>query len=52
MAEALAENEEKIVSELAEAQGKTVDIGGYFHPDADKREAVMRPSQTLNEIIG
>jgi len=52
IAAALAENEDKIVSELAAAQGQPAEIGGYYHPDADKRAAVMRPSSTLNEIIG
>ncbi|PLS22083.1 NADP-dependent isocitrate dehydrogenase [Neptunicoccus cionae] len=52
IAEALAENEEKIVSELAAAQGKAVDLGGYFHTDDAKTAAVMRPSETLNSIIG
>ncbi|MBR9865463.1 MAG: NADP-dependent isocitrate dehydrogenase [Rhodobacteraceae bacterium] len=52
IAKALAENEEKIVSELAAAQGKAVDLGGYFHTDDAKTAAVMRPSETLNSIIG
>ncbi|MCZ0810952.1 MAG: NADP-dependent isocitrate dehydrogenase [Pseudomonadota bacterium] len=52
MAKALAENEAKITGELAAAQGKPADIGGYYHPDPDKLAAVMRPSATLNGIIG
>ncbi|MEQ8903209.1 MAG: NADP-dependent isocitrate dehydrogenase [Roseovarius sp.] len=52
VAEALAENEAKIVEELAAAQGSPADIGGYYHPDAEKLAAVMRPSTTLNAIIG
>ncbi|MGQ3486196.1 NADP-dependent isocitrate dehydrogenase [Roseovarius pacificus] len=51
VARALAENEAKITGELAAAQGKPADIGGYYHPDADKLAAVMRPSATLNAII-
>lgn len=51
MAKKLADNEEKIISELNAAQGKPVDIGGYFKPDMKKLEAVMRPSATLNAII-
>jgi len=51
MAKQLAENEEKIISELNASQGKPVDIGGYFKPDSKKLEAVMRPSATLNAII-
>ena len=33
-------------------QGSPVDIGGYYRPDAELVEAVMRPSQTLNDIVG
>jgi isocitrate dehydrogenase len=40
------------VAELNGAQGKTVDIGGYYHPSAKLVEAAMRPSPTLNAIIG
>ena len=32
-------------------QGKPVDIGGYYRPDADKASAVMRPSATFNEAL-
>ena len=52
VAQALAENEAKIVGELAAAQGSAADTGGYYHPDLAKLSAVMRPSTTLNEIIG
>ncbi len=52
VAQALAENEAKIVGELAAAQGKPADIGGYYHADPAKLAAVMRPSATLNAIIG
>ncbi len=52
MAKALAENEEQIVSELAAAQGSPADTGGYYHPDEGRLAAVMRPSPTLNGIIG
>ncbi|WP_424501725.1 NADP-dependent isocitrate dehydrogenase [Robiginitalea sp.] len=34
------------------AQGKPQDIGGYYLPDPQKRDAAMRPSPTLNQIIG
>ena len=47
----LCENEEKINAELIGAQGKPVDMGGYYHPDRVKTEAAMRPSPTLNGII-
>jgi isocitrate dehydrogenase len=32
-------------------QGKAVDIGGYYMPDFDKLEAIMRPSPTLNAAL-
>jgi isocitrate dehydrogenase len=51
MAKALADNEKKIVDELAAVQGKPADIGGYYLPDEAKLDAVMRPSATLNKII-
>ena len=51
IAERLGANEGRIVSELNGAQGKPVDIGGYYHPDAAKAAAALRPSQTLNGII-
>ena len=51
VADALAENEQIIVAELASAQGAAVDIGGYFHPNDDAATAAMRPSATLNQII-
>ncbi|KZY35879.1 isocitrate dehydrogenase [Roseovarius sp. HI0049] len=51
IAKALAENEEKITGELAAAQGKPADTGGYYHPDDGKLASVMRPSATLNAIM-
>ena len=51
VAKTMAENEEKIVSELNGAQGSPVDIGGYYKPDEEKTSAAMRPSQTLNDIL-
>ena len=51
LAKALAENEDTIVEELNAAQGKAVDIGGYYYPDAEKTTAVMRPSKTFNEAL-
>ncbi|AMV71726.1 isocitrate dehydrogenase [Desulfuromonas sp. DDH964] len=47
----LASNEAKINAELLAAQGKPVDIGGYYRPDVAKTTAAMRPSATLNAII-
>ncbi|WP_198420168.1 NADP-dependent isocitrate dehydrogenase [Geomonas ferrireducens] len=51
VAKALQENEEKINAELIGAQGKPVDMGGYYHPNDAKTEAAMRPSATLNAIV-
>jgi len=51
LAKTLSENEDIIVAELNEAQGKAADIGGYYYPDRDKTESVMRPSKTLNEAL-
>ena len=52
IAKALAEGEAAIVAELAAVQGKPADLGGYYHGDAEKTAAVMRPSATLNGILG
>ena len=51
VAQALADNEDKIVAELAAVQGKAVDIGGYYKVDPAKVDTVMRPSATLNAIL-
>ena len=51
LAEALARNEEKIIAELAAVQGAPADIGGYYLPDTEKCQAVMRPSATLNTTL-
>jgi isocitrate dehydrogenase len=32
-------------------QGSSVDIGGYYWPDAERMEEAMRPSRTLNGLI-
>ena len=50
-AQALADNEAKILDELLAAQGAPVDIGGYYQPDDKLTTAAMRPSPTLNAII-
>ncbi|UWP88902.1 NADP-dependent isocitrate dehydrogenase [Aliiroseovarius crassostreae] len=52
VAKALAEGEEAILAELAAAQGPAADIGGYFRPSVELKAKVMRPSATLNAIIG
>ena len=52
IAGALAENEAKIIAELAALQGQPVDLGGYYNMDAQKSAAAMRGSQTFLKIIG
>ncbi len=51
VAKQMAENEEQIVQELNEAQGKAMDIGGYYRPVNEMAASVMRPSATLNAIL-
>ncbi|HET9104054.1 MAG TPA: NADP-dependent isocitrate dehydrogenase [Solirubrobacteraceae bacterium] len=51
LAQALAEGEETIVSELAAVQGSPVDIGGYFRPDPELASEAMRPSATFNAAL-
>ena len=50
-ARALADNESKINAELIAAQGRKVDMGGYYHPDDRKTTAAMRPSKTFNAAL-
>ncbi|MFN4874347.1 MAG: NADP-dependent isocitrate dehydrogenase [Akkermansiaceae bacterium] len=52
IAEKLIANETTIVAELIAVQGKAIDIGGYYMPDDAKAFAALRPSQTLNGILG
>lgn len=47
----LAEKEGVIVDELNSAQGKPVDIGGYYQPNPELASAAMRPSTTFNAIL-
>ncbi len=51
VAKQMADNEAKIAGELIAAQGKSVDVGGYYHPDDQKAFKAMRPSPTLNAIV-
>lgn len=51
VADAMTENEAKIIDELNAAQGPAMDVDGYYRPDAAKASAAMRPSETLNAII-
>ncbi|MCZ8389622.1 NADP-dependent isocitrate dehydrogenase [Achromobacter xylosoxidans] len=50
-AAAFAQGEAKILEELKAAQGKPVDIGGYYQPNEDKASRAMRPSATLNQVL-
>ncbi|MEU3985196.1 NADP-dependent isocitrate dehydrogenase [Streptomyces sp. NPDC026672] len=51
LAETLSENEGRIVDELLAVQGSPADIGGYYRPEKDRADAVMRPSTTWNETL-
>ena len=51
VAQQLAANEDKIIKELNGAQGKPVDIGGYYRPNDELAAKAMRPSATLNAIV-
>jgi isocitrate dehydrogenase len=51
VAQAMTENEAKIVDELNSAQGPAMDVGGYYKLDAAKASAAMCPSATLNAIV-
>lgn len=51
LAKSLSAAEEKILSELNEAQGRPAQIGGYYHPDNAKTAAAMRPSPTFNNLL-
>jgi isocitrate dehydrogenase len=51
LAKRLEDDEQTIVSELSEVQGAPVDLGGYYHPDAEKAAAAMRPSPTFNAAL-
>ncbi|WP_296402219.1 NADP-dependent isocitrate dehydrogenase [Psychrobacter sp.] len=51
LAKTLGDNEDKIVKELNDVQGKPVDLKGYYRPDDAIVKQVMRPSKTFNEAI-
>jgi isocitrate dehydrogenase len=51
LAERLAGDEEGILAELGDVQGRAVDLGGYYFADRDKASAVMRPSATFNAAL-
>ena len=52
VAEAMTSKEQQILDELVHPHGNEADIGGYYLPDDAKAAAAMRPSATLNAIIG
>ncbi len=52
VSDALESKQDQILAELAAGQGTPSDLGGYYRTDPDKTVAVMRPSATLNGIIG
>ncbi|MBA3487104.1 MAG: NADP-dependent isocitrate dehydrogenase, partial [Lysobacter sp.] len=51
LAQALVDNEAKILDELNRVQGAPVDIGGYYHPDLALLGEAMRPSATFNATL-
>merc|ERR1712007_145126 len=51
VSKSLQDKESKILQDLIDCQGKPIDLGGYYHVDAAKADAAMKPSATLNEII-
>lgn len=51
VANAFKTNEEKIVNELNEVQGKAIDIKGYYVPNDELADNFMRPNNTLNDIL-
>jgi isocitrate dehydrogenase len=51
IAKNLKNKEEQIIEELMAVQGNSVDLGGYYHPNKEKTENIMRPSVTFNTII-
>jgi isocitrate dehydrogenase len=51
LAKQLTENEEKIVTELNNAQGSAIDLEGYYYPNDSLSAKAMRPSATLNHIL-
>jgi isocitrate dehydrogenase len=51
LAKELVENEDKITNELLAAQGKPVDLGGYYKPNFEMASKAMRPSATFNAAI-
>jgi len=51
VARELVVNEAKILAELTAAQGRPIEIGGYFRPNPELASKAMRPSPTFNAIV-
>jgi len=51
VAKDLASNEAKILQDMVDCQGPSVDIGGYYKVDKAKTDKAMNPSETFNSII-
>jgi len=51
LADELEQNEQKIVAELNDVQGNSVEMGGYYACDKGKLDAAMRPSKTFSDIL-
>lgn len=51
VAESMSLKEAIINEELIAAQGKAVDMGGYYKPEESVLIKQMRPSETLNQIL-
>jgi len=51
LANTLEANEANIIKELNAAQGKSIEMGGYYHPDSQLVSDLMRPSSTFNSAL-
>jgi len=51
LAKQLQDNEQAILAELAEVQGKPVEIGGYYRSNPELTSKAMRPSATFNAAL-
>ena len=51
IAQSMSANENVIIDELNNEQGKAIDLYGYYKPSSELLNSIMRPSNTLNSII-
>lgn len=51
LAKSMTDQKDAILQELVDAQGRPIDINGYYFPDYDKVSQAMRPSKTFNDIL-